>query len=65
MALDQTVGRMGGLYYSAAPGSSKYGDEAFGKEFARAEVSVEARDDTKARKLWDLSTHLIEAVTLK
>jgi protochlorophyllide reductase len=48
-----------GLYYSSAPGSSKYGDSAFGKQFNVVTPSVEARDDEKAKRLWELSEKLV------
>ena len=51
----------GGLFYTAAPGSGKYGDYAYGKQFAPAEVSKEARDDAKAGELWELSDKLLGA----
>jgi len=44
-----------GQFYSSAPGSSKYGDEAYGNQFSISEVSKEARDDAKAQRLWDLT----------
>lgn len=44
-----------GLFYSSAPGSSKYGDAAFGKEFTPSQVSKEAQNDAKAKLLWELS----------
>lgn len=44
-----------GLYYSSAPGSSKYGDAAYGNQFAPTGVSKEAADYAKAKKLWKLS----------
>jgi len=59
MALDKSVGLNGGLYYSSPPGSSKFGDAAYGNEFAIVEASREARDDAKAKKLWELTEHLI------
>jgi hypothetical protein len=59
MALDKMVGSAGGLYYSSPPGSSKYGKEALGREFSQTGISLEARDDDKARKLWDLSDQLL------
>uniref|UniRef100_A0A7S1ZYS0 protochlorophyllide reductase n=1 Tax=Ditylum brightwellii TaxID=49249 RepID=A0A7S1ZYS0_9STRA len=61
MILDKTVASKGGLFYTAAPGSGKYGDDAYGKQFAPAEVSKEARDDAKARELWELSDKLLGA----
>ena len=39
----------------------RLGDAAFGKEFAIAEVSKEAQDDAKGRKLWELSEKLVGA----
>lgn len=60
MALDKAkVGKNGGLFYSAPPGSVKYGDAAFGDQFASAEVSKEARNDAKGRRLWELSEKLL------
>jgi len=59
MALDQTVGKSGGLYYNSPPGSSKYGDDAYGNQFTTNEVSKEARDDAKAKRLWDLSESVL------
>ena len=60
MALDKDVAsKGGGLFYSSPPGSSKYGDDAFGNQFTVAEVSKEARDDAKAAKLWKLTEKLI------
>jgi protochlorophyllide reductase len=48
-----------GLYYSSDPGSSKYGDLAFGNQFNVVTPSVEARDDEKAKRLWELSEKLV------
>ena len=48
-----------GLYYSSPPGSSKYGEAAFGKQFESATVSKEAQDDVKAKRLWTLSKKLV------
>ena len=59
MTLDNAVGSKGGLYYTSPPGSSKYGDAAFGNQFAMSEVSKEARDDDKAKRLWQLSEKLV------
>jgi protochlorophyllide reductase len=59
MALDRDVASKGGLFYSSPPGSSKYGDEAFGHQFTVTQVSKEARDDAKAAKLWQLTEKLI------
>jgi hypothetical protein len=44
-----------GLYYSSPPGSVKYGDAAYGKQFTVTTVSKEAQDDAKAKRLWELS----------
>ena len=55
----------GGLYYSSPPGSSKYGNDAFGKQFDVGEVSKEAQrasiDDGggKAKRFWELSEKLV------
>lgn len=59
MALDKDVGSKGGLFYSSPPGSVKYGDSAYGDQFTVTEVSKEARDDAKAKKLWELSEKLV------
>jgi len=59
MCLDKEVGIMGGQYYSSSPGSSKYGEAAFGEQFHLTQVSKEARDDEKARNLWKLSAKLV------
>jgi protochlorophyllide reductase len=48
-----------GQYYNSPPGSSKYDDAAFGNQFTQYEVSKEAQDDVKAKKLWDLSDGLV------
>jgi protochlorophyllide reductase len=48
-----------GEYYCSPPGSSKYGDDAFGREFVVYEVSKEAKDDAKAKRLWELSEGLV------
>jgi protochlorophyllide reductase len=48
-----------GLYYNSHPGSSKYGDDAFGKEFIPSPVSKEGQDDAKAKLLWDLSAKVV------
>jgi protochlorophyllide reductase len=48
-----------GNYYVSPPGSSKYGEEAFGREFMVGPVSKEAQDDAKAKKLWELSETLV------
>lgn len=60
LCLDEEVGiRAGGQYYSSDPGSSKYGDAAYGKQFCVTQVSKEARDDEKAKELWRLSSELL------
>jgi len=59
MTLDKTVNSKSGLYYTSPPGSSKYGDSAFGTDFIQTEVSIEARDDVKAQRLWELSEKLV------
>ena len=48
-----------GQYYNSKPGSSKYGEAAFGNQFTVSAVSKEAHDDEKAKKLWELSEHLV------
>ena len=48
-----------GLYYSSPPGSSKYGNAAFGYQFNIVTPSIEARDDEKAKRLWALSEKLV------
>lgn len=48
-----------GEYYCSPPGSSKYGEDAFGNQFKTKQVSEEGRDDEKAKRLWDLSEKLI------
>jgi protochlorophyllide reductase len=48
-----------GLFYNSQPGSSKYGDAAFGREFVPTEVSTEGQDDEKAKLLWDLSSYVL------
>lgn len=53
-----------GMYYSSAPGSSKYGEAAFGNQFKADTVSKEAQDDAKANRLWKLSENLLGISTL-
>lgn len=53
-----TVDTKGG-YYLSPPGSSKYGDKAFGNQFKLTEPSKEAHDDAKAKRLWELSEKLV------
>eukprot|EP00980_Cylindrotheca_fusiformis_P022566 scaffold9439_cov115-Cylindrotheca_fusiformis.AAC.11 len=48
-----------GKYYISPPGSSKYGNAAFGRDFVVGAVSKEAQDDDKAKKLWELSEELV------
>lgn len=48
-----------GLYYSSPPGSSKYGEVAYGNQFGPEAVSKEAQDDEKAKRLWALSETLV------
>lgn len=48
-----------GLFYGSPPGTSKYGDAAFGKQFAPQSVSKEAQNDAKGRRLWELSEKLL------
>ena len=61
MALGEKMGEKGGLYCSSAPGSSKYGDDAYGKQFGVSEVSKEAlaSDEGKAKRFWELSEKLV------
>ena len=59
MALDQKVTSKGGLYYTSPPGSSKYGDAAFGNQFTVSDVSKEAKESEKAKRLWELSEKLV------
>lgn len=48
-----------GQFWNSSPGSSKFGDAAYGREFSPKEISKEAKDDAKARKLWKLSEELV------
>ena len=59
MTLDGGVISKGGQYYTSPPGSSKYGDQAFGKQFAVSDVSKEAMDDVKGKRFWELSEKLV------
>ncbi len=62
MALSTKVGEKGGQYYFSAPGSSKYGDAAFGKQFDVSEVSKEALaadSSGKGKRFWELSEKLV------
>ena len=45
----------GGNFYDSKPGSSKYGDDAYGNQFRISDVSQEAQDNDKAKRLWELS----------
>mmetsp|Transcript_9672 Transcript_9672/g.20856 ORF Transcript_9672/g.20856 Transcript_9672/m.20856 type:complete len:407 (-) Transcript_9672:150-1370(-) len=48
--------RDGGAFYSSPPGSSKFGDAAYGNQFnGPFPISVEAQDNAKAKLLWELS----------
>lgn len=63
MTLSPKVGdTMGGLYYYSPPGSGKYGDDAYGRQFDVSDVSKEARacdDDGRAKRFWELSEKLV------
>jgi len=63
MTLSPKVGdATGGLYYYSAPGSGKYGDDAYGRQFDVGDVSKEARacdDDGRAKRFWELSEKLV------
>lgn len=59
ITLDKSVGLESGKYFSSPPGSSKYGDEAYGNQFIPSIVSREAMDDAKAKRLWELSESLV------
>ncbi len=63
MTLSNKVGEGGGgLYYYSEPGSSKYGDGAYGRQFDISEVSKEARacdEDGRAKRFWALSKALV------
>ena len=48
-----------GEFWNSDPGSSKYGDAAYGKQFTISEVSKEAKEDNKAKRLWTLSVKLV------
>lgn len=50
-----TTRKSKGLFYDSPPGSSKYGDGAFGKQFVPSNSSRDSQDDAKAQKLWELS----------
>ena len=65
-----------GAYYYSPPGTSaKYGEKAFQTSsnsvekdqfpiFRPAEVSIEAQDNEKARRLWELSEQLLNIKTI-
>lgn len=59
--LSSKVGDQGGAYYTSPPGSSKYGDDAFGRDFKISQVSREAResDNGEAKRFWELSEKLV------
>lgn len=59
IATSSQVANQGGVYFLSPPGSSKYGDAAYGREFKVAQVSKEAQDDSKAKRLWELSETLV------
>jgi len=61
VALSTEVEGKGGLYYYSSPGSSKYGEDAYGKQFHASEVSKEAQesDGGKAKRFWELSEKLV------
>lgn len=48
-----------GLYYSSPPGSSKYGNAAFGNQFGPTTVSKEAQDVAKGEELWELTEKIL------
>lgn len=58
MAISNELPRNGG-YFTSAPGSSKFGDDAFGLQFHDTEVSKEARGREKGMKLWSVSEKLV------
>jgi hypothetical protein len=60
LAYMTTVNTKGG-YYSSPPGSTKYGDAAYGNQFTLDTVSKEAQDDAKAKLLWELTEKAIAA----
>lgn len=61
VALSTEVEGKGGLYYYSSPGSSKYGEDAYGKQFHPSEVSKEAleSDGGKGKRFWELSEKLV------
>lgn len=48
-----------GLYYTSPPGSSKYGQAAFGNQFVPSPVSKEAQDESKGKRLWELTEKIL------
>ena len=63
MTLSAKVGeKSGGLYYFSPPGSSKYDDDAFGKQLDVTKVRREAQESDcngRAKRLWELSEKLV------
>jgi protochlorophyllide reductase len=61
MTLSKHVGESGGKYYYSEPGSGKYGDDAYGKQFDVSTVSKEAlaSDGEKGKRFWELSEKLV------
>ena len=59
LTLDSNAIGNGGLYYTSPPGSSKYSDAAFGNQFTITDVSKEAMDSAKGKRLWELSEKLV------
>lgn len=51
-----------GTFYSSAPGSSKFGNAAYGNQFTVTTVSKEAQDDAKATRLWELTEKALAKV---
>ncbi|GMH77455.1 hypothetical protein TL16_g07415, partial [Triparma laevis f. inornata] len=59
IALSEDVKTYGG-YYGSKPGSSKYGDAAYGSSFSVDTVSKEvAEGEKKQQRLWELSEKLV------
>jgi protochlorophyllide reductase len=48
-----------GMFYNSPPGSSRYGNNAFGRDFVPMPVSKEGKDDAKAALLWELSSKVL------
>jgi hypothetical protein len=44
-----------GQYYTSPPGSSKFGNDAYGQQFTMTAVSKEAQDTVKGQRLWELT----------